>query len=127
MGADLVLAYIVVKKGTDLKKSKTAMLNAVKRLGEKDINSFDGYYEQAYGDVPPDDIKKIKKDVIEVIKDVFTAITELYRDVTFINHKGETIYISGGMSWGDNPTESYTSFAKFNDLPDKLLKAGGFS
>ena len=59
----------------------------------------------------------------EIALDFFACLD--YRDVTCISHKGDNIYLTGGMSWGDSPTESTETFQKFAMLPPKILKAGG--
>ena len=52
----------------------------------------------------------------EIIDDFFECLNN--RDMGYFEHKGDTIYLSGGMSWGDNPTDSITTIQKFNYLPE---------
>ena len=46
------------------------------------------------------------------------------RDIGSILFKGYNIYLSGGMSWGDSPTDSYDAISTFNLLPTEILSAG---
>jgi len=125
MGADLIISYVVVYKGTNLKQQKKNMLEAVKKLKTKDMKKFENYYETKCGGGIPNSIEDIKKDIIETINETFNAIIDGYRDVTWIKHKDDTIYISGGMSWGDTPTESCDRFNLFCNLPLKDLGCKG--
>lgn len=38
------------------------------------------------------------------------------RDMTWIRHGKYTVYLAGGMSWGDSPGETYEEFYRFNTL-----------
>ena len=67
--------------------------------------------------------KEIKGHLKKVIEEFFECLN--YRDVSYIEHKGEMIYLTGGMSWGDYPTDSCNVFNRFICLPQKILTAGG--
>ena len=69
----------------------------------------------------------IIKNMKENIDLVFNALTNFRRDVSWFNHKGDRIFITGGMSWGDTPTNACNIFEQFYTLPTKVLKAGGFA
>lgn len=44
------------------------------------------------------------------------------QDVDFIEHKGDILYITGGLSWGDAPTDSMEDFNHFNNIPEWVTK-----
>lgn len=62
---------------------------------------------------------KMKEVVDEVIDNLYL------RDMGTIEFKGYKLFISGGMSWGDEPTQSYKSLNDFNLLPQDILKEAG--
>ena len=120
MGADLIVACFGIKKEQNLRQIKEKMMKIVDELNKED---FADYYYSIYGDdVKNIDLNEARKEAKGVIERTFESLD--YRDVTSIEHKGDIIYLSGGMSWGDSPTDSYDLFQKFSSLPDKLLKAG---
>ena len=135
-----------------LKEIKEKMLKAVEKLNIKDLssiessiedNSLDAELELEMGKLPEEEdlrkriintlennenkmyVEASKRVFKKIIEDTFDSINGGYRDVGEIIHKGEVIYISGGMSWGDLPTDSCGTFEKFNYLPKKILMAGG--
>jgi len=120
MGADLVVAYFGIKKEQDLQQAKEKMMSIVDELSKED---FSDYFDSIYSDdIENIDLDEAREEAKEVIERTFETLD--YRDVTSIEHKGDIIYLSGGMSWGDSPTDSYDLFRKFSSLPEKLLKAG---
>jgi len=118
MGADLVVAYFGIKKEQDLQQAKEKMMSIVDELSKED---FADYFDSIYGDdIESIDLNEAREEAKEVIERTFESLD--CRDVTAIEHKGDIIYLSGGMSWGDSPTDSYDLFRKFSSLPEKLLK-----
>jgi hypothetical protein len=119
MGADLIVIAIPVRE-TGIWKDKTmeqrrrAIYTAAKQMTLAEIKkqALDSNYDFAN-----------KKDVYEVISEFFACLG--YRDVTSFRHQDDTIYITGGMSYGDDPTDSYMTFEKFYNLPTKLLETAG--
>jgi hypothetical protein len=88
----------------------------------KDLNEnnfpVENYTEEVLSE---DEIKNILR---KIVNDFFECV-ECYNDIGEIEHKGEIIYISGGMSYGDSPTDSMKVLEKFNYLPTKIKEAGG--
>lgn len=155
MGADLIFSWFAIKKEKynpkDLKESEKKMLKAVDKLTEKDISEILEFLEESDEldnvETEVDKLKKSEKDprkrivnslenkdnkywmkaakpfIKKIIKETFQSLD--YRDVGNITHKGDIIFLSGGMSWGDLPTDSCDTFNKFGMLPKKILKAGG--
>jgi hypothetical protein len=135
-----------------LKETRDKMLKAVDKINIKDLNEMEGYMEDHSFEeeikTETENIKNNEKDLrkkiissliksednknyIEASKKILKNVIEEtfdsigYRDVAEIEHKGEVIFLSGGMSWGDTPTNSCETFEKFNSLPRKILNAGG--
>ena len=67
--------------------------------------------------------QEARKFMKEVVNKFFEGLNN--RDMGSLNFKGYIIYLSGGLSYGDNPTDSYDTINKFNLLPTKILSAGG--
>jgi hypothetical protein len=138
-----------------LKKTKEKMLASVERIKIKDFKYIENIIgDSPYFEAPhmiryelemkneKDPRKKIlqklddgvdKKLYIDVAKNLFKEVIEQVfniledgrRDVTWIAHNGEILFLTGGMSYGDNPTDSFETFEMFNNLPKNVLRAGG--
>lgn len=154
MGADFVFNYVAIKQGKEqeAKKkllkatekfdipelSKNTRVKIISSLEKKESEEFADFCELwedelngDFEDKMPLDRKTGKimteEEAREVMKKIIEDFFEClnFRDVGTIEHKGDTIYISGGMSWGDTPTDSCSTINKFINLPQKILKAGG--
>lgn len=128
MGADLLLASVAVRhgkkyEGVTLDDRKAWMLNMAKTM---EITKEDVWAicEHSTGDEPPETLKERRELVLNTINDFFNCL--YYRDVTWTGVSIWQIIISGGLSWGDTPTESYRTIENFTYLPRRLLKHAGF-
>lgn len=123
MGADLMISYVIRKGKMKNEKRKEKMLKVVESMPLKWFEEQREYYNdnlyKEFGD--GEEVKQFYRDTI----DKFFKCLD-YRDVTTIEHKGETLILSGGMSWGDYPTESYDTLCDFYELNNLVLKSGGF-
>ena len=63
--------------------------------------------------------REIMKEVVEEFFDYINS-----REVGQFEFKGYTILLTGGMSYGDNPTSVMEFFNKISNLPEKIMKAG---
>lgn len=151
MGADMVFSWIAIKgSGEGVAESK--MLKAVdkfeiselkqetkhkilNKLKDKESNNFtefcgfweDGLYKDFENGMPIEKggiitEKRAREVMKEAINDFFRS--RGYRDMGSIIFKGYIIYLSGGLSWGDEPTDSYNTINKLTYLPKLILKAG---
>jgi hypothetical protein len=136
MGADMLIACVILKK--DAAPDKDAMLKALHKCKLEDLDEF---WERCTGNSIKDELEDVERtqssDLEEeekkteifskaeyYIKEVCDALG--WRDVATISHKGDYIYVAGGMSYGDEPEGAYTTFDRFTCLPLKVTKAGGF-
>lgn len=62
------------------------------------------FYERADSDAEP---TFTPDEVRGMIRDGVTRIFEYWRDTTTLHIEGKTYIATGGLSWGDPPTESY--------------------
>ena len=126
MSADMMLNCLVLPiKRPDNETIRKNLLNKLETYTKKNIKSFEDYYETY--DIE-NNIDKIKEDVKELINNVIDII-EGRRDVSnFVPYadKEEEWFFSGGLSYGDAPTEAYEIINKFSLLPQELQDAGGF-
>ena len=68
--------------------------------------------------------KRAREIMKDVVQEFFKSLG--YRDMGSLTFKGYEIYLSGGMSFGDEPSDSYNTINKLNGLPKEILEAGGF-
>ena len=122
MGADLVFSGFWIKEKSDLKAVEQNMLKEVNKI--KNVKQFASLQENylAEGKVSLSELKRIS---VKIIKKVFANLES--RDVSYVKHRDERFYLSGGLSWGDNPTNSYALFDNFLYLPERVLQAGGIN
>lgn len=116
MGADLIIEWIIVPDG-DKEKLKKEMLNKINvftKKAEKDRKTVEDllkFFEEEGSVIKADRLEEIEKELIKTITEV---LDHNWRDTTWIEHKGDIILLTGGMCWGDNPTESFEDYRKFN-------------
>lgn len=138
MGADLIVAVISYKKpkrmkpgewGSEFHKRVARVLKACEKAKSFDEVGVKSYFDGVYGDPGrhlhfDKVIEEVRAEFLRVIRDFDHCIA--YRDTTTLNYPERFILLTGGMSWGDGPTDSYSVIDKFQQLPMQLLKAGGF-
>ena len=125
MGADLLILHFCMEEKQDEELTRKALLKAIDVFDDK--KAFEEWYETVHGEFPFGDedyptIEDSREDFREAVNNLFDCLG--CRDVTWISHKGDKIWLTGGMSWGDSPTESYNDFLKFINLPMVILDAG---
>jgi hypothetical protein len=122
MGADFLFDTIVIKKGKDLKELEGQLIALAKALPldsftpldrERILNTFDV-------EVTSKNFAKVKMLMIDTIKDAFVTLKN--RECSYMTFKGYHIHLTGGMSWGEAPTDAYDTFNRFNALPSCLHK-----
>ena len=122
METDLCINYVVAWGDTPLDKRQEAMMKHLKTMNF--IKS--DWTELNYGyNIKIKNKKEMITTATELIIDLFDSV-QGYRDVDCIKFEWGTIYLSGGMSYGDTPTDSYDTITKFCMLPVELIKVGGF-
>lgn len=125
MGMDLITAGIFAKTGTVLDFDKA--FDLVATLNDDEISSF---WEHSTGDPfdpDADDRDEILDFVSGMIRDLKSAVSEgRSRDLqVYRTPDGYTLYILGGSSWGDSPSEGFDALDRLYQIP-RLLRAAGF-
>lgn len=123
MGADFIFEYIVIKEDINLLLLLDQLKDECKMLLLTDFTDVDKEnIEEVYGLLLSEDtLDEVTLELTNTIEDTFDAL-ENSREVSALAFKGYHIYMTGGMSWGDPPTEAFNLFDKFNRMPEYLLK-----
>jgi len=126
MGADLTLAWLIHNKDTfpnwDAGRAKLQELAEIElKTDPNDCYDEDTSLEDIYiTDSPEITLAEAQESI-----DYLEGADDL-RDFSSVTLGHFTMLISGGMSWGDNPTESFTHLDLVGWLPNQVLEAMGF-
>lgn len=131
MGADMLIQYIYFKQGIDLESIKKKMLERAdtptliaELLGKPDGSQHQNSYmtlqfgQENDEDEKPKTIEELTKEFKDTINEVFNSL--YCRDVTSFDFMGYTIFLTGGLSWGDDPTETFNTFERFWEMPELI-------
>jgi len=110
MGACLLVQGVVVKE------RKADCLKRINKLDWSDAKVMNDRFENA-GIWTDKDLKWMKERLKEAVRVVYDCRNHGSRDVDFINVDGVgQILITGGATWGDNPTDEMDDFNLFNEF-----------
>jgi hypothetical protein len=70
----------------------------------------------------PENAKEILHENLNTLEE---AVLGQRNDVSSLEFFGHDIYITGGMTWGDDPTDCYTAIETLSNL--KIMEACGFN
>ena len=129
MGADLLITYVAFDTDEDTdarcnaekQKIKDADLKAMKPNVDEFLDAIGGETTEDYEDADGDWEYGVREMMIGVIEDLYTTIEQEPRDLAWIVRPTETIYLSGGMSWGDSPGDSYDAIERYAYLKELIL------
>ena len=115
MGADLIIAWMEMPVDA-AGNIKLDIEGAFKHIEETDwsadedvVREFE--YSIELGEGLGDDFNRaVRKELSDAVLEM--ADIGSYRDVAFIEHKGDLIAISGDMSWGDTPGGMFLPFCR---------------
>jgi hypothetical protein len=118
MGADLIINTLAVERGRELDWSQVEPALAA-MSDEAVAKTLDeaGIYEDETGD-PRESVRTIFKDLKRILE-------HEPRDLTWLVVRDLLLYQSGGMSWGDAPTDSSTVLYEASCF-ESILEAVGF-
>jgi hypothetical protein len=132
MGADMFAAYIASLPNANLDwDAGTAALNTVADPAEFDwepddleelLGADDDVRDQPSFDTS--DLTTLKAYGLRVLTKLKRALEG--RGTTELTIGGYCIYLTGGLSWGDEPSDEYGVICASGGLPDSVLKAIGF-
>jgi hypothetical protein len=101
MGADLIIAAcpLEITKAAALKKFKAMTKAKLKAVAKAlDMDDDDGEFTEV-------------KELILTGLNTAYAGPQWSRELSYIRYKGVKIAVTGGMSWGDTPTDLYDAIA----------------
>ncbi|HXA27639.1 MAG TPA: hypothetical protein VN193_02735 [Candidatus Angelobacter sp.] len=113
MGRELCLATILVPNGG---LDFTAARTAVAALEPEELHEI---MANAHGEIPEeyltDDDRFSVAGAASARSELLDAVAEIERwqecrDIASLTVPGGTLLVTGGMTWGDDPTDSYTQF-----------------
>ena len=117
---------------------KQKVINSLKDKKSENFNEFCYLWEEVIvgdfndGGFPTEDDEDLEEGILteERAKEIMKKIVNEFfdggngRETGQFEFNGYTILLTGGMSWGDNPTDALNDFNKFNNLPKKIREAG---
>ena len=103
----------------ELKETKEQALARLAKLviDENTMERFEscGYYEWESEEFTPEIAEDMRKKLANVIEIVYSS--DYRRDTQVITLDGNrNLIFTGGMSWGDDPSDVYTDFFIFSDF-----------
>jgi len=120
MGADLILQDVCIRY-----KPTSTFWNDLEKALDKKVDKMTDDELKGWADEigSYDDGDDLRIEAHGVVKAALDDLRGPCRDMTWIslpNNDGLiTVYLAGGMSWGDSPGETYEDFYKLNILfPD---------
>lgn len=119
MSADLLLASLVIDKdkGPDFEAGRLA----IERLGTGDVEVPEEFYEE-----DPDSAEGLAAIRGTLRQDLrqLEATLAWGREIGFIEVRGATVYLTGGMSNGDEPTEIFAVINRLSAVRGVLAAVG---
>ncbi len=117
MGADFLLATLVIDKRRT--PDFAAGQAAIERLCCDDVVDAD-----ELGGEPIDEqgMAAIRRRVAEALDELECGLVS--REVEWIEVRGATVYVTGGMSWGDSPTDLFETITRLRAVKGVLTAVG---
>ncbi len=111
MGADLLLTYVEVKETRE--QAQKRLDNLV--LTEEDLGRFEdtGYYfweDEEFSEEVAKQMREKLQTSLNCVYDVAEGKTYAREVTTFTIDGNRTFLITGGMSWGDEPSDFFSDF-----------------
>ncbi len=120
MGADLILAALVIdnQREPDFKAGH----RAIERLTAKDLEVPDEFIDE--DPETPEGLGRIRAVLAADLDELQCSLDES-REVDLIDVRGATVYLTGGMSYGDSPTDLFETITRLRAAKG-VLRAVGF-
>ena len=107
MGEDFIAQILSMEKGKNPKWEKA------KKYIESNKKTITEKWNQDIGDDKEDVVAKRLIDDIDRLKDGWK---DGNRECIVFEHKGDKLLITGGLSWGDNPTETFGAISDLDEF-----------
>jgi hypothetical protein len=115
MGQDLLLAVTEIREDEAAARARLAKL----KFQESDIERFNncGVFDFDAEPWGPDLPEMMRFRLSEAVSAVYEAAKSPGRDDCYINLDGSrTLVVTGGTSWGEEPSRNYDEFNLFNEF-----------
>ena len=118
MGADFLLASLVIDR--ERSPDFAAGHAAIERLSSDDVEVRDEFFDEE------PDTEEGMAAIREALRDALSDLEHglASREVEWICVRGATVYITGGMSHGDTPTELFGTIARLRAVKGVLAAVG---
>ncbi len=119
MGADFLVAALAIESGRQ--PDFEAARRAIESLARDQIEIPDEFWEN-----DPDTDKglaAVRSQLRDALNDLKAALQQS-RELGWLEIRGATVYLTGGLSTGDAPTELFETFARLLAVPVVLAAAG---
>jgi len=97
MGADLFIAHLVIDKGKDPDWD----------AGVKAARAWEGDFQEDGWFCEFDTLQRVREELEKDVQILRDAWTRHRRDATWLEVSGKLVFLTGGFSWGDPPTDLY--------------------
>lgn len=102
MGADMLLVYVEIPKDFDLARKRIEKLSGDRLYEIADICwGWDKKEIESIGHV------EAAQQVRDAIHEALGLLETYRRDISYMTLKGTEYALTGGMSWGDYPTDAF--------------------
>lgn len=131
MGADMIVAAAVLPKRTapdwTSARGYIAALRATRlrdRMGEEQVAELTDVCD-VIPYISAQTMAELRSELRSALREFETAVDGSDRELTWLTlRNGDVVYLTGGMSWGDAPTELYEAMEKL--VWTGVLEAAGF-
>ncbi len=120
MSADLVIAALVIDERREL--DFEAALRVVEGLGSEDVEEPD-FFDVLDPD-EPEGLREIRTQLRADLRQLQEAIVNWDVEIAELTVRGATVYVSGGLSYGDAPTEVCNVISRLRAVRGVLAAAG---
>ena len=120
MGGNIALTWLSLKN-EDPVNAEQRLLRTISEMDAETVNEMlydtmetvaENYTDSTEVDEVP--FKEATLLLIGAVKEGFKRIP--YRDVAELSIGGYSVYMTGGMSWGDSPTDSFDSIQHLGNI-----------
>lgn len=120
MGACMILSYVYFPVEHDLEKEEEALVLFSNSMNPEMAELV---YEEVTNELFEDtDIFEVKKLFLEIIEEGFKALPS--RMSTSFRFKDSVLYMSGGPSWGDSPTDQCEAIGRLGVILEFMREHG---
>lgn len=121
MGADFLMFRLVWDKDTKINFKKGYKF--IDSLEIKDLAQ--SVLEIGCGETDKENLKQAKDYLADNLRELEVAFTKGRRDADSFEEGNLRFFVTGGMSWGDSPTDLYNNLCNISEQ-DGLLDSMGF-